>query len=169
MKRTIITLFLFLTVISMNGQTSIPKAQAMFIYNFSRLINWPAAYRSGPFVIGVVGKSSTGNEIQTFLSGKKVGSQAVVIKTFAKAEQVDKCHILFVPFNETRNMEIINSKVGSNNTLIIGEKTSSLDNGATISFSVVANSLKYEIKPDNGKKAGLTLSSRVSEMAYKVH
>lgn len=169
MKRITFTICLIFTLLSTYGQTSIPKAQAMFIYNFSRLINWPAADRTGPFIIGVVGESETGKEIKAFLAGKKVGSQAVVIKKFASAAQVEKCHILFVPFSATKNISEIMTKIGSNSTLVIGEKGSAIDAGATISFSIIANKLKYEIKPANGQKAGLTISSRVNEMAYKVY
>ena len=169
MKRIVISFVLIFSLITVYGQTSIPKAQAMFIYNFSRLINWPASDRTGPFIIGSVGKSEAGTEIKTFLTGKMVGSQSIVIKEFATAAQVEKCHILFVPFDQTKNMEQIVAKIGTSSTLIIGEKASALDAGATIIFSVIASKLKYEIKPANGEKSGLAISSRVNEMAFKVH
>ena len=169
MKKVPFTIILIFTFFTLYGQTSIPKAQAMFIYNFSRLINWPPADRTGPFVIGVVGNSPASAEIKTFLTGKMVSSQKIVIKEFSNASQVEKCHILFVPFEQTKELEAIFAKIGSSSTLIIGEKASALDAGATIIFSVVANKLKYEIKPDNGTKVGLTISSRINEMAFKIH
>ena len=168
MKKLLFASFLFFCILSSYGQTSIPKAQAMFIYNFSRLINWPSAYRTGSFVIGVLGDSDTGNEIKN-LSGKMVGSQTVEIKNYSSSEQIGHCHILFVPFNETKNLNEIITKIGSNSTLVIGEKSASINAGATISFVTVADKLKYEINPSNGQKAGLTISSRINDMAYKVH
>jgi hypothetical protein len=37
----------------LTAQTSISQAQAVFIYNFTRLIEWPTEYKTGEFVIGV--------------------------------------------------------------------------------------------------------------------
>jgi len=58
-------------ILPLQAQTGIPKAQAMFIYNFSRLVEWPVAYKSGPFVIGVLGGSSVADELEVYAMGKK--------------------------------------------------------------------------------------------------
>ena len=162
---------LVFVIISLNvsAQSSIPKAQAMFIYNFCRLIEWPETYRTGTFVVGVIGNSPTYNEINTFIAGKKIGTQSVLIKKYESAGQIDKCHVLFVPFNQTKNMSEIMTKVGANSTLIIGEKGDAITKGAIISFNIVADKLKFEIKPSNAKSRKINISSKLTTMAYKVH
>ena len=169
MKKIGITLFIFFLTLSAFSQTSIPRAQAMFIYNFCRLIEWPSAYRSGPFVIGIIGNSPTHAEINNFISGKRVGTQTVVIKRFTSPGQIEKCHVLFVPFDQTKNLSAINSKIGGNSTLIIGEKSDAINNGATISFAIVADKLKFEIKPTNASTKNISISGKLTQMAYKVY
>jgi hypothetical protein len=52
MKKGITLILIVLVAIEMGFAqvTSVSQAQAMFIYNFSRLIQWPAATTSGDYV-----------------------------------------------------------------------------------------------------------------------
>ena len=103
MKKFYGVLFLSISIFtSAISQTGIPRAQAMFIYNFSRLIEWPANYKSGPFVIGVLGNSNTYTELVTYTENKSVGSQPIQVKKFDDIAEIGTCHILFVPFNKTK-------------------------------------------------------------------
>ena len=166
MKRNltlIIILFCFYSIGS--AQTEIAKAQSMFVYNFSRLIEWPVANQTGVFVIGVVGNSAIYGELSSYTASKKVGAQSIEVVKYNDAENVDKCHILFVPFNKTSKMEEIVAKVGGNNTLIICEKKGALEAGAAINFVVIGNSLKFELNSANATGKGLKVSSSLQNMA----
>ncbi len=56
----LIPLFLILKP-EVKCQTDIPSAQAMFIYNFTRLIEWPN--KEGSFIIGVIGNQEVYNAV----------------------------------------------------------------------------------------------------------
>jgi len=166
---TVLIFFIVVTVSSAFSQTGIPKAQALFIYNFSRLIEWPANYKTGPFVIGSVGTSSTLDELTSYTTGKMVGSQPISVKKFDSPADISTCHILFVPYNKTRELPEIISQLQNKSTLIIAEKNGAIDDGAAINFVIIGNKLKFEIKPDNATKYNIKLSSKLSEMAYKAY
>lgn len=151
------------------AQTDIPKAQAMFIYNFSRLIEWPASYKSGPFIIGFVGSSSTFEQMESFSIGKNVGSQPISVQKYATIADISTCHILFVPFSKTKEMANIVAKIQGKSTLIITEKNGAINDGAALNFVVVDDKLKFEFKPDNAVKYQLKVSSKLNEMAYKLY
>ncbi len=165
----IITFLLVISSLTLNAQTGIPRAQAMFIYNFSRLIQWPASYKSGPFVIGVIGNSPTLSELQTYTNGKAVGTQQIMIKEFNSAAEIGTCHILFVSYAKTKSLPEIVQTIGSKSTLIIGEKNGAIESGAAINFTVIGDKLKFEIKPSNATSKQIQLSSKLSEMAYKTY
>ncbi len=169
MKRLACFFALILALSALRGQTSIPNAQAMFIYNFSRLIEWPSNYKSGPFVIGVLGASTTLTELQNYTTNKTVGSQQIMIKKFESAAEIGVCHILFVPFAKTKMLPEIIQALGSKSTLIISEKSGAIDLGSSINFIVVADKLKFEIKPSNASAKSINMSSKLSEMAYKTY
>ena len=167
-KIGMILLVSILPIISF-AQTDISRAEALFIYNFSRLIEWPANYKSGPFVIGVIGSSPIVEQLKTFTSGKQVGTQPITVKSFGSPAEISTCHILFVPFSETKYMPNIIPQVSSKSTLIISEKNDAIEQGAAINFVVIGDKLKFELSPNNAQKYNIKLSSKLNEMAYKVY
>lgn len=164
-KFLIILSFLFLS----SEQTGIPKAQAMFVYNFSRLIEWPASYKVGNFVIGVIGSSTIYNELVAFTAGKKAGTQEISVVKFKDASEITNCHILFVSFGKTSEAGTILSKVAGQSTLVIGEKSGFIEIGGAINFIIVEDKLKFQLKSVNATKFGLKVSSSLENMAIMVN
>jgi hypothetical protein len=166
MKTILINILLLFFIYSgVKAQTEIPKAQAMYIYNFCRLIEWPASYKTGDFVIGVLGVSTVYDELVAFTTGKKVGTQEIKIVRFKEPVEITKCQILFVSFGKSPKIAEIIGKVGSNSTLIITEKNGMIDTGAGINFIVDGDKLKFELRNDNVSKYGLKVSSSLLNMA----
>ena len=168
MKKLIVLLSVWLFLSSMSSQTGIPRAQAMFIYNFSRLIEWPQDYKTGSFVIGVLGGSQTLGELQNYTANKTVGSQKILIKKFASPAEIATCHILFIPFGKTKLLPEINQALAGKSTLIISEKNGAIDDGAVINFVIIGDKLKFEIKPSSATSRKINMSSKLNEMAHKV-
>jgi len=165
MKTILLYLGLILLTLPIRGQTVIPKAQAMFIYNFSRLIEWPVAYKTGPFIIGVLGNSSVADELETYTLGKKVGIQEIQVKKYKTVQEIALCHILFIPFARTKQLGEIQEALKGKNTLLITEKGGALTEGSAINFVLLADKIKFEIQTDNISKYGLKYSTKLQEMA----
>lgn len=170
MKKTFLLLaFVCGLFLGADGQTEISRAQAMFIYNFSRLIEWPANYKTGPFVIGVYGSSPIQKELKSYTTGKRVGSQPIAIKTFNTPSEISACHILVIPFSSTKQLSTIVPGLTGKSTLLITEKSGAITDGSAINFVIVGNNLKFELSPGNATKYGIKLSSKLSEMAFKIY
>ncbi len=165
MKKTLVTIIALLFSSVAYMQTTIPKAQTLFIYNFSRLIEWPANYRSGPFVIGVIGAVEVTMELELYTKGKKVGTQDINIVRFKTTKEITNCHILFVPFDKTKQMPEILGMLNDKSTLIITEKSGALEEGSAINFVIIEDKLKFELKPENAVKLGIKFSSKLQEMS----
>ncbi len=168
LRNLILSIFLFAGTLSVTAQSTIPKAQAMFIYNFSRLVEWPGAV-SGDFIIGVMGHGGVASELANYTTGKKAGSQSIKVVEFNNPSDITNCNILFVGFSKTGKMGEIIAKVSSNGTLIIAERKGSCEEGAAINFVVDQNSLKFEVKPGNATRYGLVMSSKLEQMALQVY
>lgn len=169
MKKISGIILIWMLLTSMISQTGIPRAQAMFIYNFSRLIEWPDSYKSGPFIIGTLGNSATYSELEAYTVNKSVGSQAIQVRKFNSAAEIGNCHILFVPFNKTKELSNVLSLIGSKSTLIITEKNGGIEKGAAINFLIIGDKLKFEVKPTNATSRRIKMSSKLSEMAFKTY
>jgi hypothetical protein len=165
MKKTLATIIFLLFASVAYMQTTIPKAQTLFIYNFSRLIEWPVNYRTGPFVIGVVGGVEVTMELELYTKGKKVGTQDINVVRFKTVKDITNCHILFVPFDKTKQLPEIQGMLSDKSTLIITEKAGALDEGSAINFIIVEDKLKFELKPENAQKLGIKFSSKLLEMS----
>lgn len=165
MKRVtgLICILFFLTVFQIRAQ--VIDAQAMFIYNFSRLIEWPVNAKSGNFVIGVLGKSDVYTSLSGFVSGKKVGNQDISVKHFNNINEISQCHILFVSFGKSGQMPEIISQVKNNYNLVIGEKKDLINNGAAINFVIDDNKLRFQLNAANAEKYQLKISKSLQEMA----
>lgn len=148
------------------AQTTIAKAQAVFIYNFTRLTEWPIAAKTGDFIIGVYGQSDAYSEIKQFSKDKTVGSQSISVVQYATVENIKKCHILFVSFDKTKEMPIILGVLGGSKTLIVTEKKGGLEAGAVINFVIIEDKLRFEIKSSNATRLGLKIHSNLEKMAY---
>lgn len=165
MKRTLFILFFLFTGVLVFGQTGVAKAQSLFIYNFSRLIEWPAADKQGDFVIGVLGSSDIFSELETFCTGKKAGLQNFAVKKFKDVSEITKCQILFISYSKTASIPDVLSKIGSDATLLVAEKKGAIESGAAICFVLTEDKLKFEMKSANATKQGLKINSKLEEMA----
>jgi hypothetical protein len=167
MKKTLATIIALLFASVAYMQTTIPKAQTLFIYNFSRLIEWPANYRTGPFIIGVLGASEVTIELEAYTKGKKVGAQDINIIRYKTPQEITTCHILFVPFAKTKQVPEILGILNGKSTLIITEKAGALDEGSAINFVILQDKMKFELKLENAVKFGIKFSSKLQEMSMQ--
>ena len=104
------------------GEEFAAKIKVAYLYNFTKLIEWPSNSKQGNFVVGVYGNNSTLlNELNMMASKKTVESQKIEIKSISSASDAVQCHIVYIlPDNSAQLNEIV-SKVKSSSILIVTE------------------------------------------------
>ncbi len=150
---------------SVFSQTEVGKVQAYFIYNFSRLIKWPANYNQGDFVIGVLGNSQTYQNLVELTANKKVGMQTMVVRKFPTPAELADCHILFISADNSSNISKINQQLTNKHTLIISESNGLIHSGSAIDFLIVENKLRFKMNVENAEKHNLIVSKSLLDMA----
>ena len=90
MRKIYITFFLILLSNALWAQDEMFKS--LFIYNFTKNIEWPSGYNSGDFIITVIGSSPIILELKKIAKLKKVGTQTIVIKEVNDVSAIQKCH-----------------------------------------------------------------------------
>ncbi|OFY94754.1 MAG: hypothetical protein A3K10_10200 [Bacteroidetes bacterium RIFCSPLOWO2_12_FULL_31_6] len=144
------------------------KMKAIFIMNFTKLVEWPQAYREGNFVVGVVGESPMFQELSKMAKTKKVANQTLEIKKFDSSVDISKCHILYVSQNSKDDISDVLKQVKTNSTLIITEQQGFVDKGAGINFIIKDNRQKFELNKKNVEKYKLKVSSNLEALAFSV-
>jgi len=143
----------------MNANAQNEKFKALFMYNFTKYIEWPAGERQGDFVIGVLGNSPLIKELETIAGKQKVGLQNIVVKTFSSVDEINSCHILYIPQGKSNQITLILSKLSGKSTLLITDKEGLALQGSGINFISDGDKLKYEVNRVNIEKKGLTVSN----------
>jgi hypothetical protein len=164
MKRLVL-LILFIFAASFSGFSQISNAQAMFLYNFSRLIKWPESGTQTEFVFGVLGNQEVYNNLVTITNGKKVGTQSIVVKYFKDSREITACQVIFVANNKLAQFNEVLGKVQNKSSLIVTEKQGMISSGSTIDFVVADNKLRYMVSEENARKNNLVLSRNLQDMA----
>ncbi len=161
-------LFLIFSIVFFSISTfsnSLIRVQAMYIYNFTRYVDWPDNYKSEDFVIGVLGDAEFCQELKNFTMNKKVGNQSISVVCFNSIEDIKKCHILYIPADGAVQFGNILRKVSNYSNLIVSESKALSNYGAAISFVLEDNKLSFVLNSENAAKYGLKISSTLCNMA----
>lgn len=151
-----------------DGPKSEYEVKAAFIYNFARFVEWPAdAFASGdaPLVIGVVGDDPFRGALDRAVKDKSVEGHALQVRHFATADDVQRCHILFVPAAVSDQTDHILQRAGSNGVLSVGETDTFTPAGGVIRFYLDDNKIHFEVNLDAAEQARLKLSAKLLKLA----
>ncbi len=145
---------LLLKVTAINAQDD--KFKALFIYNFTKMIEWPADKKSGDFVIVVMGNPTIASEISGL--NKQVVNQPIVVKEVADVGAIGDCHILFIGGTESGKLGGAVGALGGKPSLIITDTAGSCKGGSGINFIKSDSGIDYEYNINNITKQGLSVS-----------
>ncbi|MDZ7776882.1 MAG: YfiR family protein [Bacteroidales bacterium] len=97
----------------------------MYIYNFTKRIDWPDDQKNGNFIMGVMGKGNIVKHLKGFTQNKKVISQPIEVRQFQSADAIDTCHLLFITDRYEDKTPVLVKKYADMPVLIITETSDS--------------------------------------------
>jgi hypothetical protein len=152
-------------VMQVEASGSLSNAEAMFIYNFLRHVNWPDASNGETFVIGIYGDNQVFEQLQRFTANRKVGMKNIVVRNITTANDASVCQLVFVPESQTSKITEIRNKLGNQACLVVSEREGTLASGSTIEFVIVENKLRFRISEERAKQQNLMISKALLDMA----
>lgn len=158
----ILSLFSIQNGISAQGTSWL---KTLFIYNFTKYIQWPNENEKGQFIIGVFGQSNIIQEMEEYYKERKVGKQDIFVKRITSIHKVADCHILFVPDNNIKRLKEIKPKLINTPLLIIADVKGSINKGADIAFNEKNGALGYSINQKQMENKGLKISSMLIKLS----
>lgn len=162
-----IVLLLFLTALGFSGTVRGQSAEefqvkAVFIYNFTQFVQWPAesfATPEDPFIIGVVGENVFGKYLEEAVAGEHYHSRPIVVQYYNSLREAGKCHILYVGRTQRAKLNI------EGPVLTIGESGDFMDQKGLLRFYKEGGKVRIEINQAAATGAGLTISSKLLRLA----
>ncbi|MEP7236608.1 MAG: YfiR family protein [Ferruginibacter sp.] len=158
----LLSCFIKSSVVAQANQES--SLKAVFIYNFTKYIEWDNLNSENNFIIGIMGSSSVDLPMEAIAKNNLIKNKKIIFKHFSSPEDISYCHILFIPRDFPISIKSVSEKVDKK-VLVIAEKPGASRQGASINFIIVNDKLKFEISQDAMSAAGLKASSQLLKLA----
>jgi len=140
------------------------KIKAVFLFNFSQFVDWPAAAFSAagaPFVIGVLGEDPFGPYLDQAVTGEVVDGRPLTVARYRQAGDIKFCHILFISRSEGSRLSQILDSVKGRSILTVSDLDGFADRGGMIQLVRENNRIRLKVNLQAAKAANLTISSKL--------
>jgi hypothetical protein len=168
---SILVLLMFCSPDLITAQTNTQseyKVKAIFLYNFTRFIDWPNnafASNEEPFKIGIVGTDPFGVYLEETVRGEKVSGRSIVVERYKNMKEIKNCHMLYINVTNQRDIKNIVTSVGEKKTLTISENPEFVKWGGMIRIYSDDNKIRIQINDAAARKAGIKISAKLLNVA----
>ena len=167
--RILLCLSLIVLFIGNPAQGQNEKFKALFIYNFTKYIDWPSDYLNNDFVIGVYGSSPILTDLELIASKRKVGVQTIIVQQFNSVNDIGKCHVLYIPPNKSSSLADVIAKIGNEPTLIISDAPGLAHKGASINYVLRGTQQDFEINKRKIEASHLKINSALLSLGTVIN
>jgi len=146
------------------AQTGENKVKSLFVYNFTRYIQWPQTGQD--VTIGVLGHDAEIMSAFSDMTSKKTASGGkIIIKEFSNPAEANNYHLVFIPAN---NSKIIKQVPTMTKTLIVTEKAGLAQEGSDINFINKDGKIRFEMNIKKIDNTELKVSSQLKSLAIAI-
>jgi hypothetical protein len=164
-----------LALVAAPGRAQAPpteyQVKAVFLFNFSQFVDWPAAAFAdsrSPLVIGVLGDDPFGAMLDEIVRGETVNGRPLAVRRYQSIDQVDACHILFIGRSQTGQLDTVLAALKQRSILTVGDFEGFTQHGGIIRFVTVGNKIRLRVNLAGAQQAKLTISSKLLRPAQIV-
>jgi hypothetical protein len=144
------------------------QVKAVFVFNFSHFVDWPAQSFTAPnepFVIGVLGSDPFGARLDEAVRGEHVTEHPLIVRRFRSIDEIEDCQILFIDRSEVGQLGRIVAALNHRSILTVSEIDQAAQRGVIIQFATEDNHIRLKINLDAAHAAGLSISSKLLRLA----
>ena len=163
--------FVMLMILSSWSYAQEYKYHPIFIYNFSKYIEWPSPSSDSDFVICIVGDEQAYQQMVNISQKKKmIKNQNLVVKKCNTLNEIGKSNIVFITKKTKVSSEEIKDRLTQRGTLVITEHEGMAEQGAHINFIATAESkIGFELNTTSTQNAGLKVANTLATLAAKTY
>lgn len=144
------------------------QIKAVFLFNFSQFVEWPASAFSEPqtpLTIGILGDNPFGKHLEQVVHNEKINNRSISIQHYTSVEEIKTCHILFINISDKAQLAEILKKLQGKCILTVGDSRNFIKEGGMVRFITENDKIKFQINTDVAKAADLTISSKLLRLA----
>jgi hypothetical protein len=171
--RIMVPIFLSLTATQAVAQTRVHdyEVEAVYLFNFTQFVEWPSAAFADaqkPIIIGVLGDDPFGAYLDETVRGETVGKRPLVVRRYRRVEDVDACQVLFISRSEAQFLKTIIDRLKDRSILTVSDADGFTQHGGIVHFVTQDEHVRLRINVEAAKVAGLTISSKLLQVAQSV-
>ena len=169
--KTLRALMLAGCLVASRGEAAAPseyQVKAVFLFNFSRFVEWPTtafASADAPFVLGVFGHDPFGADLDQVVKGASVDGRPLVVRRVRRTAEAADCQILFIHQSESRRLAEVLAAVGRRQTLTVSDFPGSAQRGVMIRLMTQGGHVRMHVNVDTARAANLVISSNLLRSA----
>lgn len=143
------------------------QVKAAFIYNFIAFTQWPE--NLGQTInLCVYGEDFFGSEIDK-LQNKPVDRRHIRVARIDNPEKLAGCQVIFFSKSVSSNLSNLLSSLPGQPILTLADSLNAISQGVVINMKLVNEKIVFEINLGIARKSGLDISSKLLQLAAKVH
>jgi hypothetical protein len=145
------------------------RIKAAYLFQFGRYVEWPAKAfpdAKAPFVIGVLDGDPIVADLNQIAQTKKIQDRTIQIRRFSSVANIKPCHILFLPDTvKLEDQKEVLRRLSGTGTLTVGDSSGFLGMGGVVRFFMEENNIRVQIARKAAEREGLTISSKLLQVA----
>lgn len=144
--------------------------KAAFLYKFGGFVAWPPPAfpaADSPVVLCVVGKDPFGPMLDASVRGQTAGSRPIVVRRLESVSPLSGCHIAFLGGSARQSVAEATKILARTPVLTVTDGAPPGARGA-INFVVRANRVRFQIDQRAALQGGLSISSKLLNLAVEV-
>jgi hypothetical protein len=165
MKRIILQYAFILLALAAYGQSQSYQTHTLFMYSFTRFVQWPPEESQGDFEIVVLGESPILSELKVMAERKKAGSRVIHVSKIGSMAEYKKSHILYVGTDWSAKYPEVAAKIGENPVLLVTEQAATANKGCINFVNNKDGKLSFELNRPSIDKHRLKVSAELSRLA----
>ena len=146
------------------------QLKAAFIFNFAKYIQWPQGLgdANAPFVIGVYGTDTYGDELDNALRGKLIAGHPIEVEGIGSDSSVRNCRIVVTGANSEDRIAQLQRLCRTSGTVLIGEAPDFARMGGTVGFTIDSGKIRFDVNLVSARANNLVISSKMLSLARLV-
>jgi hypothetical protein len=167
-NRFVMALGMAALVGSAAAQGAAYQLHTVFMYSFTRYVQWPEEKNTGDFRILVVGDSPITAELRKMAEQKKVGTRTIRVEEAARISGNETSHIIFIASEKSAMLADALAKLPAKGILIVTEQEGLGAKGSAINFVMKDGKLAFELNQAAMGRQGLKASSELIRLAVVI-
>lgn len=143
------------------------QVKAAFIYNFIAFTHWPESMHA-TINLCVYGEDHFGSEIDK-LQSRSVDKRNIKVVRVNNPQKLADCQVIFFSKPASNDLTGILSGLHNQPILTLADNPTAVSQGIIINMNLINDKIVFEINLGIARKSGLDISSKLLQLAAKVH